>query len=136
MKETLEEYEANLRVDMRRWYGVSLDQLGTENLSYVDAILIIEAILADTQTYAGAKKAGWKYPMSDEAAQLAILNNNFIAANSDPKKKREPIGFPWSKDPIKTTFRVMTREEADRLLKNYDNDTLNSRGMNIKVEKI
>ncbi|MFG3338724.1 hypothetical protein [Glycomyces sp. NPDC048151] len=83
----IEEHPGPLAYDWRARFGLPLSAPFDGTVSWHEAWLLTEQLLADPTSHLAAALAGWDYPASREALALADLWDLTVAVNTDKRKR-------------------------------------------------
>lgn len=112
LRELIETYPAELAVDFRSLFNISITDVG-DTVSYKEAIYLISGLSDNPRSWFFCKLNQWDYPVTLE--YLAILNllDSFIMANSDPKKKKnKPHPRPYDNKKLNNKSKNIEDDEA------------------------
>jgi hypothetical protein len=83
----IEEHPGPLAYDWRTRFALSLSAPFDGAVSWHEAWLLTQQLLADPTSHLAAALAGWDYPASRETLALADLFDLTVAANTDKRKR-------------------------------------------------
>lgn len=89
--EFLEEHRAALRFDFRHLLHVPLSVIGTDEMSFGEALDQVVEILKETGSHLVAELAGMSRPLSWADLAVITLTEVYLNAHRDPKKQPTPV---------------------------------------------
>lgn len=92
LRELISEHEPYLAYDFRHRFQLSVYDIGVK-VSYREAIMLVNVLLADQSSWTFAHVNEWKFPASMEWIKLADLLDVQIMSKS--KNKPKPSPRPW-----------------------------------------
>lgn len=112
--EIIGEHPSAFELDVMREYKIKLSEFF--ELSPRTQIAIVEAITSsiDTQTYADIHD--WSFRWSNLEEILAMNTENFVAANTDPKKVGKGFRIPRPYDPKPVEITAEQQAQIDEML--------------------
>lgn len=83
--------------DWRNRFGLPLSAIFDERMTWIEAVLLLRALLSDPTSHLYAAVAGWAHPFSHEARILADQHDLLKAVNTDKKHRGrfKPYPRPW-----------------------------------------
>jgi hypothetical protein len=82
--------------DWRARFSLPLDVVGTDEMSWGEALRLTKILTADGSSQVGAAVGQWEYPLTREAQILMDLIDSHVAANF---KNAKPYPRPWASMP-------------------------------------
>ena len=112
--ELIEEHPAELAFDFRRYFGLSIDDIG-RGVSLGESVLLVAVLLREPESWTQAAYSGWRHPVSREWIVGAHTYDLLARVNSKQKPKPYPNPFP-DKDRVRTGRTTKTRTVVRQIL--------------------
>lgn len=90
----IEEHPGPLAYDWRTRFALSLSAPFEGHVSWHEAWLLTEQLLADPTSHLAAALADWDHPASREALALADVFDLLVAVNTDKRKRSRAGHYP------------------------------------------
>jgi hypothetical protein len=89
------EHRAALAHDFRRYYGLSLSEIG-RSIPYREAIDLVDELEREIGSHYMAAKLGWSFAAGYGELMAGLHLSAFINANRDPKSTPVEVMLPWT----------------------------------------
>lgn len=115
LRELIEESEKEFVHDFRKFYGLSVYDMG-KTFSYREGIHLTTMLLSLPDSAVAAKKQNWKYPVSREWIVLSHLYDLLFAVNSKKGSKQKQYPNPFGNDSNRLGKTRLPSNKAKELL--------------------
>lgn len=129
----LDEHRGAFEYDWRNRFHVGASVIGWE-MSWGEAVRLVEVLASDPSSMLGAAMAGWQYPLT--RGELTLRDLYDLQHKSKAKRKPKPYPRPWDAKPkqIGTSLSVAEYEAIKTAMETTRPQPRDARGRFIKAD--